>query len=142
VTYLLSLLVTVASGLRSTTYGWGTGDLHCGDIGHAVECVKGLPTASGEPLDPNVPQIAIAAPTWLRLKSVVIPIRLDGKRCVYVRLVDKMNPRYIGFRGFDLTPASVKLVGGVSTRHWSGTITVCNQLRYRTKWEVIQWNLK
>lgn len=138
------LYIMVASGLRATTYGWGTGDKHCGDIGKPVECRKGLFTASGEVFDPMLPQMAVAAPTGLRMRPVVLPVRLIKGKCKYLRVVDKMNPRYIGKRGFDLTPASVRLLGGISTRYWSGKVKVCNMLmgRQLTKYEVIKWNLK
>ena len=136
--------IDIASGLRATTYGWGKGDKHCGDIGKPVECRKGLYTASGEIFDPQMPQMALAAPTRLRMVATVLPVRLEEGKCRFLRLVDKMNPRYISVRGFDLTPASVKLLGGHATKYWSGNVTVCYNLlnKQLTKIEVIKWNLK
>lgn len=134
--------ILVASGLHSTTYGYS--ELMCGDIGKPKKCSKGAVTASGEVFDPMLPTAAIFSPTELRMwkRATVVPVRTSG-RCKFIRINDKGAPKYIGKRGFDLTPASVRLLGGRSTRYWSGTVTVCSMLLYKqlTKYEVIFWNL-
>lgn len=120
---LLELLIT-ASGLMSTTYGFA--EYKCGDIGFPVRCSYGAITASGEVFDPKEPQVAIAAPTPFRLKATNIWLKTEDGPCKKVRLVDKMNPRYIGVRGFDLSPAAVELLTGKPAHpRWSATVHVC-----------------
>lgn len=125
----------------STTYGFN--EMFCGDIGSPRSCSVGSITASGEGFDPDIPTGAVFSPSWLRMKSVVIPLRIEGGKCRFVRINDKGNNRYRFKRSFDLTPASVRLLGGKSTRHWSGTVTVCTNLLNKrlTREEIIKWNL-
>jgi len=121
---LLELLIT-ASGLISTTYGHG--EKFCGDIGKAVACELGAITASGVRFDPQLPQAAIAAPIRMVMRDSFVWLRVAGGPCSKIHLVDKMNPRYIGKRGFDLSPAAVELLTGKpATRHWSGVVHVCS----------------
>jgi len=121
---LLTQLLLLASMLTSTTYGHG--EMFCGDIGKAVPCSKGAITASGIEFDPSVAMVAIAAPTKLVLRAKTIGLRVPGGKCRRVKLADKMNPRYIGVRGFDLTPAAVQLLTGKpATKYWSGRVEVC-----------------
>lgn len=124
-TTLLELLV-IASGLHSTVYGVG-GEKNCGDIGNPVACAFGAVTASGDTFDPAVSSVAIAAPTRLRIRSTDVWLRVDNGPCHRIRLNDKMNARWVGKRGFDLSAAAVKLLTGKSaTRHWSGKVYVCS----------------
>ena len=121
---LLELLIT-ASGLVSTTYGYG--EMNCGDVGNAIACDSAAYTASGVRFEPRRPQIAIAAPANLRIRPTTVYLRLDAGPCHPVDLVDKMNPRYIGVRGFDLNPAAQALLTGKpATRHWSAVVHVCS----------------
>lgn len=121
---LIELLI-IASGLMSTTYGYG--EKNCGDIGRAVACDSLAITASGLAFNPRIPQVAIAAPTSMRLRDRAIWLRVADQPCRRVLLVDKMNPRYIGIRGFDLNPAAQALLTGKpATRHWSGKVFVCS----------------
>jgi len=127
---MLEYLIVIASGLVSTTYGFG--EYMCGDIGSPAPCVEGAVTASGVTFDPEAPQAAIAAPTSYKLKPTHIYLKVDGGKCKKIALVDKMNPRYIGRRGFDLTPKAVQLLTGkpaVST--WSGIVHVCGVREWR-----------
>lgn len=118
-------LLVIASGLISTTYGYG--EVMCGDIHSPRPCAAGAITASGVAFDPRLPQVALAAPTHLRLPASHIWLRVPGGECRRIALVDKMNPRYIGVRGFDLTPRAVELLTGKpATRHWSGRVYVCS----------------
>ena len=120
----LNALLLLASLLKSTTYGYG--ELMCGDIGHPVKCDKNAITASGIKLDPNTPQVAIAAPAAMRLAGRYIGLYVSGGKCTRVRLVDKMNARYIGERGFDLTPGALAaLTGKKATKYWTGVVSVC-----------------
>lgn len=107
----------------SSTYGFG--EYNCGDIGKPKPCVKGQPTASGVLLDPNLPQAAIAAPTNLRMYPVSVYMRVPGGPCVAIQVVDKMNPRYIGKRGFDLTPGALRALG-VEPKPQLLTVESCN----------------
>jgi hypothetical protein len=114
----------LANGLLSSTYGWG--ENNCGDIGKAVPCQAGAITASGIKLDHSSPQAAIAVPKNYRLKATYIRLRIEGGKCTDIHLVDKMNPRYIGKRGFDLTPKALHMLGVKGHRDWTGKIYVCN----------------
>ncbi len=120
----ITQLLIVASLLTSTTYGYG--ELMCGDVGKPRTCDKNAVTASGVPFNPDVAMVAIAAPVNLRLTAQYIGLRVPGGVCRKVLLADKMNERWIGVRGFDLTPAAVRLLTGQpATRHWSGRVEVC-----------------
>lgn len=120
----IETFLLIASLMRSTTYGYG--ELMCGDVGSPRPCEKGAITASGVEFDPTKPMAAIAAPFNFVLKAKVIGLRVEGGKCRRIHLVDKMNPRYIGKRGFDLSPAAVKLLTGDSHPNWSGRVEVCN----------------
>jgi hypothetical protein len=124
----MEFLIATAMSLTATTYGWG--EMMCGDIGSPRSCSKGAVTASGQPFRPvTVPSAAIPAPTRMPLKARYIDIRLKGvpnAPCVRVILNDKANPRWIGKRGFDLSPAAVQaLTGKMPTPHWSGKVEEC-----------------
>lgn len=122
---LLELLL-LASGLTATTYGHG--EFRCGSIGNPVQCVRGAITASGMVFDPGVPMAAIPAPTNMRFRDPMrIGLRIPHGPCVMVWVADKSHPRWIGSRGFDLTPAAVtKLTGKRATHYWSGEVEICN----------------
>jgi hypothetical protein len=121
---LVEYYLMIASLVPSTTYGYG--EKMCGDIGKPVACSVGAVTASGVPFNPAVPMVALAMPTNRRLVARHVWLRVEGGECKRVRLTDKMNPRYIGKRGFDLTPAAVTLLTGKpATKHWSGRVEVC-----------------
>jgi len=138
---VIIMYIMIASGLHSTTYGHG--ELMCGDIGKPRSCSKGAVTASGEVFDPNLPTMAVFAPTRLRMHPVVVPVNIGGGICRFIRANDKGSPRFIRKRGFDLTPSAVRLLGGKDSKHWSGKVIVCSGLLKRnlTKYEVIKWNL-
>lgn len=118
-------LLIIASGLTATTYGYG--EKNCGDIGFPVACDSMATTASGVRFVPTEAQVAIAAPTNLRIQATSIYLRVAGGPCKLVQLVDKMNPRYIGVRGFDLSPGAVELLTGQpASPRWSGVVHVCS----------------
>lgn len=122
---MLSYYLMLASGLLSTIYGFG--EWNCGDVGSPKPCAEGAITASGEDFNPQLPQVAIAAPFNMRLKAMPIWLRVEGGLCYKVQLVDKLNERYVGIRGFDLTPAAVALLTGKdATEYWSGVVHVCD----------------
>ncbi len=120
----IETLLLIASLMRSTTYGYG--EFMCGDVGKPRPCEKGAITASGVEFDPTKPMAAIAAPFNMVLKAQVIGLRVEGGKCKRIHLVDKMNPRYIGKRGFDLSPAAVRLLTGDAHPGWSGRVEVCS----------------
>jgi len=129
---LLKYLI-IASLLPSTTYGWN--ETMCGDVGAAVKCSHGAITASGVPLKPREAQMAIAVPANLRLPSrgLYIDVEAIGPNstgCHTVLLTDKMNSRWVGERGFDLTPGAVQLLtGSHPTPQWSGRVSLCEKKR-------------
>jgi hypothetical protein len=115
----------LASLVPSTTYGYG--EIMCGDVGKPRRCSDGAVTASGLVFDTKVPQVALALPARMRLKSRRIKLRLPGGKCQTVTLADKMNERYIGVRGFDLNPAALELLTGKgAVPHWSGRVELCD----------------
>ena len=93
----------------SSTYGFG--EYYCGDIGRPKPCVKGQTTASGDTFDPDLPTAAVAAPASLRMYNVVVYMSVNSGPCVPILVNDKMNERYIGVRGFDLTPGALVALG-------------------------------
>lgn len=123
----LKYYLTLASGLISTTYGYG--ERMCGDVGAAVACIAGAVTASGEEFRPQeVASAAVAAPARLRIEATEVHLKIypGPYACRPVRVNDKMNPRWIGKRGFDLSPAAVELLTGQpATERWSGVVQVC-----------------
>lgn len=124
---LFELLLSTASGLPASTYG--VGERMCGDVHKPAACVRGAITASGEPFKPQeIPSAAIAAPFRLKLAAKWVYLKLQGPYpCRKVRLNDKMNPRYLGKRGFDVSPAGVRLLTGrPATSHWSHVVEVCH----------------
>lgn len=136
VTFLLFSNVSVASTLhidlalehRATTYGWG--EQRCGDVGKPRPCTEDATTASGEPFQPHsVPSAAVPAPKHKRLRPSTLKLKLQGvpgAPCVEVRVNDKANPRWIGQRGLDLSPAAVRqLTRQMPTPHWSGKLEQC-----------------
>lgn len=122
----ISLIVAIASGLRATTYGFG--ELSCG-ANPPRPCVRGEVTASGEEFRPHaVASAAVASPRGMRLPATDVWLRLaDGPYpCVRIRLNDKSHPRWMGSRGFDLSPAAVsRLTSRPARRDWSARILVC-----------------
>lgn len=118
-------MLLLASGLPATVYGYG--EQYCGDAHQYRRCEKGAVTASGVGFDPSLPQVAVAAPSDLLVRPTWIGLRVLGGPCVKVHLVDKMSPKWVGRRGFDLTPAAVDaLTGGKSHKSWSEKVFVCD----------------
>ncbi len=120
----LTAYLMLASLVPSTTYGYGEG--MCGDPGHARPCATGAITASGERFDTRIPQVAIALPSKMRIRAQRIRLRIEGGKCQWVRLVDKMNERFTAVRGFDVNPAALRiLTGKPATNSWRGRIEMC-----------------
>jgi hypothetical protein len=107
----------------STVYGFG--EMNCGDIGKAVPCDANAITASGIPFDPEMPYAAVAAPTELRMEPKLVFMRVADGPCIPIWILDKMNPRYIGERGFDLSPRALELLTGNRSPQWSGRVSKC-----------------
>lgn len=99
----------------------------CGDVGSPRACSHGATTSSGETFDPARATAALAAPFRLYLQGSTVYLKLVGPYpCRKIRLNDKMHPRYIGVRGFDLSPGAVRsLTGRAPRRDWSGRVDVC-----------------
>lgn len=120
----LNYYIHLAFSVIASTYGWG--EMRCGDVGRPRRCVSGAPTASGVPLDTTTPQMAIAVPAAIRVPPRIVYVTAGGD-CVAVWLVDKMNPRWIGERGFDLNPAALRALVGeqAATPDWMGRVAEC-----------------
>lgn len=120
-----ALYLKIASGLTATVYGFG--EMKCGDYNAIPQpCSPEAVTASGEQFTPYLPTGALAAPQFLLLKSQIVYLRIEHGRCVPIRINDKMHEKWIGRRGFDLTPQAVfALTGRVPEKTWSGRVFVC-----------------
>lgn len=118
---MLYILLAVLN--LSTTYGHG--EWNCGDIGEPRPCAAGAVTASGEAFLPSAPSMAVPAPTELRWRTEVVGIEAADGQCQEVRVNDKANPRYIGNRGFDVTPGVLRVIDAEHGRRWRGRIRLC-----------------
>lgn len=118
--------VELAFKYRASTYGYG--EIMCGDIGAPRRCKSGALTASGEVFNPYLPTAAVFAPTKLRMSARYVWMKMKGGpyNCRMIRVNDKGNPRFIGERGFDLTPGAVLLLGGTPSPTWGGRLERCS----------------
>ena len=120
----MDVYIKLASGLLATVYGFG--EPNCGDVGAPRPCELGAITASGEVFDPLRPMAATAAPLSSRVHSRYVGMRVADGLCHPIRIADKSNPRFIGVRGFDLSPKAVELLTGKpATPWWSGRVYLC-----------------
>lgn len=122
---ITELLVGIASGLLATTYGYS--EMMCGPVGAPRACELGAYTSSGEPFVPSLPTVAVAAPRGTYVRAQPIRLKLVGPfPCKRLILNDKMNPRWIGRRGFDLSPGAVRLLTSrPATRGFAHRVEVC-----------------
>lgn len=121
----IQTLLLVANGLLSTTYGYN--EKMCGPPEEPTACTKGAITSTGTIFDPDVPMVAIAAPEDVKFQVIEIGLRTKFGACQKVLLSDKMNSRYFGVRGFDITPAALKLLTGKAPDpKWSDKLYLCN----------------
>ena len=121
------LYLMAAHGLPAHIYGLG--DMFCGDYEQvAIACEKGVPTASGELLDPEQAQLALALPRNKKMpKGMSVWLKLEDGPCVRVALVDKTHERWMGQRFGDLTPAAVVALGGTPSKFWSAPVFICGK---------------
>lgn len=120
----IASLLMAAQPHRATVYGFG--EMNCGNIGNPKPCMVGAFTATGDRFDPALATAAIPAPTKFRFKAFIVKIKDYMGRCRSIRVNDKSNPRWIGKRGLDLTPAAVELLTGKPAhRRWSGKLEFC-----------------
>lgn len=119
---LFYIALAFQTGL-SSTYGYG--ERMCGDIGTPRPCSEGAITASGEPFDPQEVSGAVFAPKRLRMAVYYVRMRIGDGPCILVKINDKGNPRYIGRRGFDLTPGALTALTGSANPRWSGRVSLC-----------------
>lgn len=118
----------VALALVMTASSYGYDEHMCGDVGDPVACSHGATTSSGEAFQPDtVPTAAVPAPTQQRTRPMYVKIKAMDGSCVSIRVNDKANPRFIGKRGLDLTPAALAALGIVPSKNWSGVLTPCNE---------------
>jgi rare lipoprotein A (peptidoglycan hydrolase) len=109
----------------STTYGYG--EMYCCDPGKACPCTTGQYTASGEMFDTEKATAAIPLPVNMRIVPTVVHLQIENGPCVPIKLNDKMNSRFIGKRGFDLSPRAIELLTGKPrTPKWVGRVYPCN----------------
>jgi hypothetical protein len=110
--------IQLAFTLPASTYGLG--EVMCGDPHKPAACEVGAVTASGDQFDPDALTVAIPLPTNRRMRPAVICILNPSTgKSAWVKVNDKSNPRWIGQRGFDITPATYQALTGKPARPWS-----------------------
>lgn len=130
----LMYYIKIASGLLATTYGHG--ELMCGDVNKPRACAYGATTSNGSMFDPSDVTAAVAASSVVRVPPsgvrvhVRIVVREPGHPfsagpCKQILITDKMNERWVGVRGWDLTPGAVAYLGGVPSPLWSAKLELC-----------------
>lgn len=122
----ITFFVILAASHQATTYGFG--ETMCGDYEQApLPCAEGALTASGEELDPDEISAAIPLPrTYPLVKPLTLKVKAHDGKCFTLRVNDKAHERWIGKRGFDLTPAAQRMITGKEpTRYWKGRIELC-----------------
>jgi hypothetical protein len=131
----IMMYIRLASGLLATTYGYG--ELMCGSAAQPMPCTYGAVSSNGAKFDPLEITGAVAAPAEIRIPPTGIRVHLriilqDGQTgpCRRVLITDKMHPRWIGTRGWDLTPGTVAYLGGVPTPQWSAKVELCRVGRW------------
>lgn len=130
--FLLNTYLTLAVSLQATTYGWG--ELYCGHPERPVACETGQPTSTGIPLNPwGSATAAIPLPGGLRLppSGLTVHLRVRGRQCRPIRVVDLTNTRWVGVRGLDLTPAALLALGVEPRSTWSGQLEFCRKPRWK-----------
>ena len=117
----------VEIALEQVQQVYGMGEYYCGDAGQKPKpCVKGALTASGDEFDPATITGAIPIPHNRKLRPFWICLLSSEGEPVAVWINDKKNERFIGQKGFDLSPAAVlALTGKPATRYWSGKVQEC-----------------
>jgi hypothetical protein len=89
-------------------------------------CIVGISrTASGELLQKNIPSAAIPMPKKMKIIPFWLNLKTKNGPCVSIRINDKASPSIIGKRGFDLSPAALKALTGIVSKHWSGQLFLC-----------------
>lgn len=124
--------ITLALSFPATVYGvvnseTGKAESMCGET-VPIPCDSNATTASGQQFDPDVLAAAVPMPK----NRIMRPVRIclynpdTGKRAWAV-INDKVNPRYQGVRGLDLTPKLYKALTGKPATSWSSLerIEVC-----------------
>jgi hypothetical protein len=107
----------------STVYGFG--ERYCCDPGKACPCTTGAVTASGQIFDTEKATAAIPYPAKLRIKPQAVFLRVGDGPCVEIIINDKLNARFIGRRGFDLSPRAQELLIGKRDPRWVGVVKPC-----------------
>jgi hypothetical protein len=118
----IGLFLNEAHGKIGTIYA--VGEMSCGTRNRLRKCTKGVRTASGEPLDPDEPQVALSLPYNVILHAQEIYLRLKDGACTKIHLVDKKSPR-MKHKPWDLTPGAVRALGANPTPWWSARIYIC-----------------
>jgi hypothetical protein len=109
----------LALNLTATVYGLG--EENCGDPGQVVACEDGAITASGDVFSPEVYTMAIPLPKKNIMRRQFICLLNFKNEKVLVLINDKSNERWIGKRGFDLTPALYEKLTGKEVTDYSST---------------------
>lgn len=115
----LSFLM-LATEHRSYVYGFG--EMSCNG-----RCLEGISvTASGDTLSKDIPSVAVPLPKNVPLEVVWIGLKTETGKCTLVKVNDRTSTRLVHKRGFDLSPAALKALTGIVSKHWSGQLFLCD----------------
>jgi rare lipoprotein A (peptidoglycan hydrolase) len=120
--------ILLASSLLAFTFGYN--EKMCGSAKMPVACSVGAKTASGESFNPNIiASAALPLPRKFKLKTVMIKLKAKNGKCVTIRVNDRSPEKWIGKRGFEFTPAALRLLGIQPHKKWSGYVELCKDLK-------------
>lgn len=103
--------IELALSFHATVYGFS--EMKCGSTQSPQPCDESATTASGHPFDPNIPSAAIPMPQNRIMRPFYVCLQ-NPKTGKKIRLLvnDKTNAKWIGKRGFDLSPAAFRQLTG------------------------------
>jgi rare lipoprotein A (peptidoglycan hydrolase) len=120
--------IILAGSLSAFTFGYQ--EKMCGDVKHPTECTVGAKTASGEKFNPNViASAALPLPKRFKMKAMTILFKARNGNCVKIRVNDRAPAKWLKKRGFELTPAALRLLGIKPNRKWSGKVELCEPVK-------------
>jgi len=119
--------IVLAGSLVAFTFGYS--EKRCGDINHPVACSIGATTSSGEKFNPLlIASAALPLPRRLKMRALTIKFKAKNGKCVPIRINDKSPEKWIGKRGFELTPAALRILGITPSKKWSGRVELCEPI--------------
>ena len=110
--------IELAISLHATVYGFN--EIKCGPAHAPQSCSFDAITASGHEFDPEIPSAAIPLPHNKIMRPFIICVKNpDTGKKIRLLVNDKTNARWIGKRGFDLSPEAFRQLTGRLPEKWS-----------------------